>query len=60
MYGFELGLIIWGTFSCAMVSSSPAISSTAVMIFWRVVMGIGIGGDYPLSSVITAEYVSIN
>ncbi|VUC22597.1 unnamed protein product [Clonostachys rosea] len=56
MYGFELGLIIWGTFSCAMVSSSPAISSTAVMIFWRVVMGIGIGGDYPLSSVITAEF----
>ncbi|KAM4058963.1 major facilitator superfamily protein [Hirsutella rhossiliensis] len=55
MYGIELAIIIFGTFSCALVSSSPSISSSALLIFWRVLMGIGIGGDYPLSSVITSE-----
>lgn len=81
MYGIELAIIILGTFSCALVSSSPSISSSALLIFWRVLMvsplfsrfctqhtlssmaqadadgaqGIGIGGDYPLSSVITSE-----
>ncbi|PHH66083.1 hypothetical protein CDD81_608 [Ophiocordyceps australis] len=56
MYGVELAIIIFGTFSCALVSSSPSISSSALLIFWRVFLGIGIGGDYPLSSVITSEF----
>ncbi|KAI6779882.1 phosphate:H+ symporter [Emericellopsis cladophorae] len=56
MYGYELAIIIFATFSCALVASSPGIGSAGLMIFWRVVMGIGIGGDYPLSSVITAEF----
>lgn len=58
MYGVELGIIIWATFGCAMVAASPGLSSAALMIFWRVIMGIGIGGDFPLSSVITAEYAN--
>lgn len=56
MYGVELGIIIWATFSCALVSASPGVSAAGLMIFWRVIMGVGIGGDYPLSSVITAEF----
>ncbi|KAH8687002.1 major facilitator superfamily domain-containing protein [Ilyonectria robusta] len=56
MYGVELGIIILATLSCALVSSSPSMGSTGLLIFWRVMMGIGIGGDYPLSSVITAEF----
>ncbi|KAF7564112.1 hypothetical protein G7046_g49 [Stylonectria norvegica] len=56
MYGIELGIIILGTLSCALVSSSPAMGSTGLLIFWRVLMGVGIGGDYPLSSVITSEF----
>ena len=55
MYGVELGIIILSTFSCALISPSNSISFTGLMIFWRVMMGVGIGGDYPLSSVITAE-----
>lgn len=78
MYGVELAIIIFGTFSCALASSSPSIGSAGLLLFWRVLMvrahsaihmsgntsliffgqGIGIGGDYPLSSVITSEYVS--
>ncbi|KAK0386083.1 hypothetical protein NLU13_5920 [Sarocladium strictum] len=56
MYGIELGIIILCTLGCALASSSPAITASGLLIFWRVVMGIGIGGDYPLSSVITAEF----
>jgi PHS family inorganic phosphate transporter-like MFS transporter len=55
MYGVVLGIIVFSTFSCALVSSSPSLNAAGLLIFWRVVMGIGIGGDYPLSAVITSE-----
>lgn len=55
MYGIELMIIIMATLAQALSSSSRAISITGLLIFWRVVMGIGIGGDYPLSSIITSE-----
>jgi PHS family inorganic phosphate transporter-like MFS transporter len=55
MYGLELILIIFCTLAQALSSDSPAISIVGVLIFWRVMMGIGIGGDYPLSSIITSE-----
>ncbi|KAH0523934.1 hypothetical protein TsFJ059_008876 [Trichoderma semiorbis] len=56
MYGIELIIIIIGTFGCALASPSPTISAAGLLVFWRVMMGIGIGGDYPLSSVITSEF----
>ncbi|PNY24620.1 Repressible high-affinity phosphate permease, partial [Tolypocladium capitatum] len=56
MYGIELVIIIVCTLSCTLVSSSPSISATGLLIFWRVLMGVGVGGDYPISSVITAEF----
>src|ERR1700712_3197266 len=55
MYGLELILIIFATLAQALSSSSRSISIVGVIIFWRVMMGIGIGGDYPLSSIITSE-----
>jgi PHS family inorganic phosphate transporter-like MFS transporter len=55
MYGLELILIIFCTLAQALSSDSPALSIVGVLIFWRVMMGIGIGGDYPLSSIITSE-----
>ncbi|KAL6866879.1 major facilitator superfamily domain-containing protein [Trichoderma novae-zelandiae] len=56
MYGVELIIITIGTFGCALASPSPTISAAGLLVFWRVMMGIGIGGDYPLSSVITSEF----
>ncbi|GAW24760.1 hypothetical protein ANO14919_143530 [Xylariales sp. No.14919] len=56
MYGVELGIILVSTLSCCLVAASQAVSFTGLMTFWRVMMGIGIGGDYPLSSVITSEF----
>lgn len=55
MYGLELILIIFATLAQALSSNSPSMSIVGVIIFWRVLMGIGIGGDYPLSSIITSE-----
>lgn len=57
IYGLELMVIIFTTLAQSLASNSPAISMTGLLVFWRVIMGIGIGGDYPLSSIITSEYV---
>ncbi|CAG8625862.1 2257_t:CDS:2, partial [Dentiscutata heterogama] len=72
MYGIELLIIIFATLSCCLVSNSyvfspvtktyvpnsNVISAHGLIIFWRVVLGIGIGGDYPLSAVITSEFAT--
>ena len=41
MYGLELIIIIFATLAQALSSNSPAISITGLIIFWRVIMGIG-------------------
>jgi MFS transporter, PHS family, inorganic phosphate transporter len=58
MYGLELIIIIFATLAQSLSAKSPAITITGVIIFWRVLMGIGIGGDYPLSSIITSEFAT--
>lgn len=35
-----------GTVGQAVAGQAPAISIYGVIIFWRFVMGMGIGGDY--------------
>lgn len=58
MYGLELILIIFATLAQSLTASGPALGITGTLIFWRVLMGIGIGGDYPLSSIITSEFAT--
>ncbi|KAF1958754.1 phosphate permease [Byssothecium circinans] len=58
MYGVELMIIISTTLAQSLCGESSAVSVVGVLIFYRVVMGIGVGGDYPLSAVITAEFAS--
>ncbi|KAL1970390.1 hypothetical protein VTN77DRAFT_5550 [Rasamsonia byssochlamydoides] len=58
MYGLELIIMIFATLAQSLASDSPGMSVVGVLIFWRVVMGIGIGGDYPLSSIITSEFAT--
>lgn len=41
MYGLELIIIIFATLAQALSSPSVAISMTGLIIFWRVIMGIG-------------------
>ncbi|RIA92253.1 phosphate transporter [Glomus cerebriforme] len=58
MYGIELIIIITATVASALCGESYAITVVGTIIFWRVIMGIGIGGDYPLSSIITSEFAT--
>ncbi|KAF2805223.1 phosphate permease [Mytilinidion resinicola] len=58
MYGIELLIIISATVAQTLCASSKAMSFAGVFVFWRVLMGLGIGGDYPLSAVITSEFAS--
>jgi PHS family inorganic phosphate transporter-like MFS transporter len=58
MYGLELVIVIAGTFLMIMSSNGEknSMSVGGWLIAWRTVMGLGIGADYPLSAVITAEF----
>lgn len=58
VYGMELLVTIAASFGFATASTGAynSMSLIALLIFWRLVMGIGIGADYPLSAVITAEF----
>lgn len=45
MYGVELMIIISTTLAQALAGESTTLSVVGVLIFYRVVMGIGVGGD---------------
>ena len=57
MYGIELVVIITATLGAATCSTGAEQSMNvfAWLIWWRIVVGIGVGADYPLSAIITSE-----
>ncbi|ANZ76029.1 BA75_02953T0 [Komagataella pastoris] len=59
IYGLELVIMIFATVLQCTVGESKAISFPAILTFYRIVMGIGIGGDYPMSSIISSEFSSV-
>ncbi|OJJ40840.1 hypothetical protein ASPWEDRAFT_34314 [Aspergillus wentii DTO 134E9] len=58
MYGVELMLLITSTLGVVMSSQGVegSMSVFAWLLWWRIVVGIGVGADYPLSAVITSEF----
>ncbi|KAI0067336.1 phosphate permease [Artomyces pyxidatus] len=58
MYGIELMVIITSTFAQALSGSGPVVNALGVITALRFSMGVGIGGDYPLSAVISSEFAS--
>jgi MFS transporter, PHS family, inorganic phosphate transporter len=56
--GIELMIIITSTFAQALAGSGPTVNIIAVLTLLRFLMGVGIGGDYPLSAIITSEFAS--
>ncbi|KAG2071755.1 phosphate transporter [Suillus decipiens] len=58
MYGVELMIMIIATFGQALAGQAPAVNVLGVIIVWRFIMGIGIGGDYPLSAIISSEFAA--
>ncbi|KAF9132766.1 Inorganic phosphate transporter pho84 [Mortierella sp. 14UC] len=60
MYGIELMIIIVATLGQALSGAGHVLSLPAALIVWRLFVGIGIGGDYPLSAIITSEFATTN
>jgi PHS family inorganic phosphate transporter-like MFS transporter len=58
MYGIELMIIIITTFAQALSGNGHSVGIIGVLVVWRFLMGIGIGGDYPLSAVISSEFAA--
>ncbi|PSS03184.1 major facilitator superfamily domain-containing protein [Coniella lustricola] len=70
LYGLELALVIFATFGIIQASNGLMVFDQTVdgpsqsmdiyswLIWWRSVLGIGIGAEYPLSAIITAEWAS--
>ncbi|KAJ7110429.1 inorganic phosphate transporter [Mycena epipterygia] len=58
MYGVELVIIITATFAQALSGGAHAVSIIGVLVVWRFIMGVGIGGDYPLSATISSEFAA--
>ena len=58
MYGLLLLIIIWATLGLASSAdgSNGSMEITGWFFIWRFIIGIGIGGDYPLSAAITSEF----
>ena len=57
IYGVELIIIIVATlFSCFAGDTIRGIPMVGTLIICRFILGIGIGGDYPLSATITSEF----
>ncbi|WP_010916379.1 MFS transporter [Thermoplasma volcanium] len=53
VYGLELIILIVGALGSAFLTP---LNGVYVLIIWRFILGIGIGGDYATSSTIMAEY----
>jgi len=51
-------IIIIATFGQALAGNAHGVNIFGVLIVWRFIMGVGIGGDYPLSAVISSEFAS--
>jgi PHS family inorganic phosphate transporter-like MFS transporter len=66
-YGYELAIILVSTVGVSMCSygvlpaSEPEFRSSMSVhgwfYFWRLIAGIGVGAEYPLTAVLTSEYV---
>ena len=56
IYGTELIVVIVTCILQCTIGASPGVNFVAVLTFYRIIMGVGIGGDYPLSSIITSEF----
>lgn len=58
LYGVELIIVIFGTIGFVQCSAgyNGSMNILGWIMFWRFLVGIGIGAEYPLSAVITAEF----
>ncbi|KAF0714510.1 hypothetical protein As57867_003825, partial [Aphanomyces stellatus] len=61
VYGMELMILVVGALLCAVAAWPVNGNPDNVLIMlavWRFILGVGVGGDYPVSAVITSEFAS--
>ena len=57
IYGIELLIIIVATIGSAMAgSAATGVGTLGFLGVWRFFLGIGIGGDYPMSATVSSEW----
>ncbi|TCD61652.1 Inorganic phosphate transporter pho84 [Steccherinum ochraceum] len=59
IYGMELLIIICSVFTQSLMAQGRAVNIVGTLTLSRFIMGVGIGGDYPTSSVIASEYAPV-
>ena len=59
LYGIALIILIVGALGGSL-AAQPAhgLSIISILAIWRFILGVGVGGDYPVSSVITSEFAT--
>ncbi|KAI4321688.1 hypothetical protein MLD38_035039 [Melastoma candidum] len=58
VYGFALVLMVMGSIGCGFSMGKRRSFVLASLGFFRFLMGVGIGGDYPLSATIMSEFAN--
>ncbi|KAF7848481.1 hypothetical protein BT93_L1907 [Corymbia citriodora subsp. variegata] len=58
LYGLALILMMVGSIGCGLSMGTTRGCVLASLGFFRFVLGVGIGGDYPLSATIMSEYAN--
>ena len=59
VYGLTLTVMSIAAVGSALSVPIGGLSTVTVLILWRFVLGVGVGGDYPLSATIMSEYSNI-
>lgn len=58
VYGVSLAIMIFTGYTQSMTFGRTPQAVIGTLCFWRFVLGVGVGGDYPISAVIMSEYSS--
>jgi len=56
VYGIVLVIMVFCAFAQSMSFGTSANAVIGTLCFWRFILGVGVGGDYPLSATIMSEY----
>ena len=59
VYTITLTVMAIGAIGSALSVPVAGLSTLDVLMLWRVALGIGVGGDYPLSATIMSEYSNV-
>ncbi len=59
VYGVTLTVMAIAAVGSALSVPVAGLSTVTVLILWRFALGVGVGGDYPLSATIMSEYSNV-